>query len=61
MEKATDQADLNVLMERARTAEEEGKPGVAKVYYQMIVKRASGDLKSQAQQRLAALNTTPAR
>ena len=61
LEKAADQADLNVLMERARTAEEEGKPGVAKIYYQMIAKRASGDLKSQAQQRLAALKTTPAR
>jgi hypothetical protein len=61
LEKAADRADLNVLMERARTAEEEGKSGVAKVYYQMVVKRASGDLKSQAEEHLAALRSTPTR
>ena len=46
-------------MERGRTAEEEGKPGVAKIDYQMVVKRASGDLKAQAQQRLDALAAPP--
>ncbi|MGO8688451.1 MAG: hypothetical protein ACLQLG_02370 [Thermoguttaceae bacterium] len=61
LEQAAGAADLNVLMERARTAEEEGKPGVAKIYYQMVVKRASGDLKSQARDRLEALRTSTTR
>ena len=60
LEKTAGAADLGALMERARTAEEEGKPGLAKIYYQMVIKRASGDLKSQARARLVALggNTT---
>jgi hypothetical protein len=55
MDKAAEGNGVGVLMERGRTAEEEGKPGVAKIYYQMVVKRASGDLKAEAQQRLDAL------
>ena len=55
MEKAAQDGDIAALMTRARTAEEDGKPGVAKIYYQMVVKRASGNLKSQAQERLDAL------
>ena len=61
LEQAAGAADLNVLMERARTAEEEGKPGVAKIYYQMVLKRAAGDLKSQARGRLEALRTSTTR
>jgi len=56
MEKTAQDSDLAALMIRAQTAEEDGKPGVAKVYYQMVVKRASGDLKAQAQERLDALS-----
>jgi hypothetical protein len=60
-EKAAADGDLKALMIRARTAEEDGKPGVAKIYYRMVVKRASGDLKAQAQERLDALGGGPAR
>jgi hypothetical protein len=60
-EKAAGATDFDALMERARTAEEEGKPGVAKIYYQMVVKHASGDLKSQASRRLEALGGSTAR
>ena len=56
MEKAAQDGDIAALIPRARTAEEDGKPGVAKIYYQMVVKRASGNLKSQAQERLDALS-----
>jgi hypothetical protein len=44
--------------ERARQAEADGKPTVAKIYYQMVVRRsADGDLKSQALTRLDALGS----
>lgn len=56
----TDNGEVLALMERARTAEEAGKPNVAKIYYKMAVQRASGDLKQQAQDRLDALTTSPA-
>ena len=35
------------------------KPGVARIYYQMVAKRASGDLQRQAIERLDALRTAP--
>jgi hypothetical protein len=41
---------------KARQAEVEGKPGVARVYYQMVVRGDQQPLKAQAQQRLAALS-----
>jgi hypothetical protein len=47
--------EMAALMERARALEEDGKPNVAKVYYQRIVKQATGDLQQQAQARLYAL------
>jgi hypothetical protein len=37
---------------RGRQAEADGKPNVAKIYYQMAVRRATGDLKQQVQARL---------
>lgn len=40
---------------KARTAESEGKAGVARIYYQMAARRASGDLQRQATARLDAL------
>ena len=41
---------------QARQAETDGKPGVAKIYYQMAAKRASGDFKQQIQARLNSLS-----
>ena len=34
----------------------EGKPGVAKIYFQMAAKHASGDVKQQALAELESLN-----
>ena len=44
-----------VFFERARKAEEAGKANVAKIYYQMVARRASGELKDQAMARLEAI------
>ena len=41
---------------KAQTAEAEQKLGVAKVYYQMVARRANGELKSLAEARLAVLD-----
>ncbi|WP_254509413.1 hypothetical protein [Anatilimnocola floriformis] len=41
---------------KAQAAEAEQKPGVAKVYYQMVARRATGELKLLAETRLAALD-----
>ena len=57
-EKASGDEELQALMERARAAEDDGKPGVAKIYYQMVARRASGDLKQQALTRLDAIRGT---
>jgi hypothetical protein len=54
-EQAAAGADLEALFERGRAAEEDGKPGVAKVYYQQVAHRATGDLKERAQARLDEL------
>ncbi len=43
------------LIQRARAAEAAGKPQVAKVYYDMAAKRATGLLKQEALERLSAL------
>ena len=43
------------FFERGRQAEADGKPNVARIYYQMAVRRASGDLKKQALARLEAV------
>ncbi len=44
------------FFERGRTAEEAGKANVAKIYYQMAARRASGALKQQITARLAAVS-----
>jgi hypothetical protein len=44
------------FFERARQAEADGKPSVARIYYQMVARRASGELKSQAMARLGAIS-----
>jgi hypothetical protein len=41
---------------RARQAEADGKKNVARIYYQMAARRASGELKSQISSRLAAMD-----
>jgi hypothetical protein len=51
---AADQETL-ALMERAQAAAEEGKPQVAKIYYQMVVRRAQGEIKQTAERRLQEL------
>jgi len=43
-------------LERGRTAEASGKAGVARVYYQMAARRATGDLKDQIAVRLEAVS-----
>jgi len=57
-EQASGDEELQALMERARAAEDDGKPGVAKIYYQMVARRATGDLKTQALARLDAIGGT---
>jgi hypothetical protein len=55
-------SEAEQYFERARQAEADGKPNVAKVYYQMVVRRAgAGDLKDQALARLDALGTATGR
>ena len=44
--------EMAALMERAKALEEDGKPNVAKIYYQRIVKHATGELQQQARTRL---------
>ena len=54
----TDQEhDALVYEELGRNAEAKGKPNVAKVYYQMAARRASGELRQRIQTRLGALKT----
>jgi hypothetical protein len=50
-------AEAEAFFAKGVAAEEAGKPNVAKIYYQMVARRASGDLKAQADQRLAALQS----
>jgi hypothetical protein len=51
------EAEANVYFAKAQSAEKEGKPNVSKIYYQMVSRRATGSLKQQADQRLAALQS----
>lgn len=44
-----------MFFQRARLAEEAGKANVAKIYYQMVARRATGELKDQALARLEAI------
>jgi hypothetical protein len=52
-------AEAAAYFAKAQAAEAEQKPGVAKIYYQMVARRPAGDLRSQAETRLAALNSPP--
>jgi hypothetical protein len=42
-------------MQQGEQAERDGKPGVAKIFYQMALRHATGDLKRQLQERVANL------
>jgi len=44
-----------VFFERGQKAEEAGKANVAKIYYQMVARRADGELKDRALARLEAI------
>ncbi|NLY01679.1 MAG: hypothetical protein GXY83_36810 [Rhodopirellula sp.] len=46
-------------IERGRLAETEGKPNVAKIYYQMAARRAVGLQRQQVLDRIAALHSSP--
>jgi hypothetical protein len=46
-------------VERARNAEANGKTNVAKIYYQMAYRRASGELKGEILERLRSLGNEP--
>lgn len=50
--RASEAADF---LAKAQEAEAGGKPAIAKIYYQMVVRRDSGELKQLAQARLATL------
>jgi len=58
---AADQAEQNAeamqYLERARNAEATGKANVAKIFYQMAARRASGELRAKILDRLQALET----
>jgi len=55
-EQASADEELAAMMVRAQALEEDGKPSVAKVYYQRIAKHATGALQQQARQKLYELD-----
>ncbi len=56
-EQATGDSEARALFERGRTAEEGGKPNVAKVYYRMAVRQADGPLRHEIQTHLDRLDS----
>ncbi len=54
-EQAAADEEMAALMVRAQALEEDGKPNIAKLYYQRVVKHATGDLQQKAQQKLYEL------
>lgn len=56
LEQAAANGEARVFFERGLTAEEDGKPRVARIYYEMAAKRAHGPLREQIRSRLAALS-----
>ncbi len=53
------QAEAEEFVERGRAAEESGKMNVARMYYQMAAKRASGALKDEVLAKLDSLRREP--
>src|SRR5262249_18618474 len=47
--------EVRDLLEQGRSAQAAGKPGVARIYYQQALKRATGDLKDEVQAALRSL------
>jgi hypothetical protein len=47
--------EIAVLLEKAKGAEETGKPSVARIYYQMAARRAHGEQQREIQARIQAL------
>ncbi len=56
-EQSQQSTEAQVYYERALTAEEKGKPNVAKIYYQMAAKRAPDELRREIESRLRAIDT----
>jgi len=54
---AAEQAEALAYFEKARRMQEQGKKGVARIYYQMALRRASGKLKEQATAALESLRS----
>jgi hypothetical protein len=50
-------AELAGYLTKARQAEADNKPGVAKVFYQMVARRDTGRMKQEAMDRLAVLTS----
>lgn len=57
-EAADGDSQARQFIERGRQAERDGKPRLARTYYQMAVRRASGVLRDEAIARLSALPPT---
>jgi len=55
-EVAAQQREVMAVVERARDAVQQGKPGVAKIHYQMALKRATGELRETIQAELQKLS-----
>jgi hypothetical protein len=60
-EKNSANDEVSALYERAKAAEENGKPQLAKIYYQMVIKRSQGNLKQLAEQRVRAIEAVIAK
>jgi hypothetical protein len=58
-EVAAAEEEQAALMVRAQALEEDGKPNVAKIYYQRVAKHATGALQQQAKQKLYELGGKP--
>jgi len=56
-EQAAEDGEAMQFLERARNAEATGKTNVAKTYYQMAARRASGELRTKILDRLQALES----
>ncbi|HUT14162.1 MAG TPA: hypothetical protein VMY42_26995 [Thermoguttaceae bacterium] len=60
-EQAAQSEQAVALFIRARTAEESGKPAVAKIYYGMAAESATGELRDRIDARLGALDSSGSR
>ncbi|MCS7237458.1 MAG: hypothetical protein NZ899_04215 [Thermoguttaceae bacterium] len=54
-ELARQEEEARAYLQRGQNAERQGKPGVAKVYYQMALRKSSGEVRQLASERLTAL------